>query len=52
MSMRLSRQAYWSGWLCSPPGDLPDPGNEPLSPALQADALPLATEEALETRVK
>ena len=27
-------------WPCSPPGDLPDPGMEPRSPALQADSLP------------
>ena len=30
----------WSGLLCPPPGDLPDPGMEPRSPALQADSLP------------
>ena len=28
------------GWLCSPPGDLPNPGIEPRSPALKADSLP------------
>ena len=42
---RFSRQEYWSGWPCSPPGDLPDPGIEPLSPmtpALQVDSLPLS----------
>ena len=27
----LSRQEYWSGLLCPPPGDLPDPGIEPTS---------------------
>ena len=27
-------------WPCSPPGDLPDPGMEPRSPALQANSLP------------
>ena len=32
-----SRQEYWSGLPCPPPGDLPDPGIEPGSPALQAD---------------
>ena len=38
-SMGLSRQEYWS-WLPFPfPGDLPDPGIEPGSPTLQADAL-------------
>ena len=36
-SMGFSRQEYWSGWPCPPPGDLPDPGIEPrslLSPAV------------------
>ena len=38
-SMGFFRQEYWS-WLPFPfPGDLPDPGIEPRSPALQADAL-------------
>ena len=40
-SMGFSRQEYWSGWLCPPPGDLPNPGIEHTSPALQADSLPL-----------
>ena len=35
----FSRQEYWSGLPCPPPGDLPDPGIEPRSPALQADLL-------------
>ena len=38
--MGFSRQEYWTGWPCPPPGDLPDPGTEPASPAtleLQAD---------------
>ena len=30
------RQEYWSGLPCPPPGDLPDPGIEPASPALPA----------------
>ena len=37
LSMGFSRQEYWSGLPCSPPGDLPDPGIEPtslMSPAL------------------
>ena len=38
--MEYSRQEYWSGLPCPSPGDLPDPGLEPRSPALQADALP------------
>ena len=42
LSMGFSRQEYWSGLLCPPPGDLLDPGIEPASvtpPALQADFL-------------
>ena len=31
--MGLSQQKYWSGLPCPPPGELPDPGIEPLSPA-------------------
>ena len=38
--MGFSRQEHWSGLPC-PPGDLPDPGIEPKSLALQADSLPL-----------
>ena len=38
--MRFSRQEYWSGLPCPPPGDLPGPGIEPGSPAVQADAVP------------
>ena len=37
LSMGFSRQAYQSGLPCSPPGDLPHPGNKPeslMSPAL------------------
>ena len=40
LSMGFSRQEYWSGVPFPSPGDLPDPGIEPLSPALRADALP------------
>ena len=32
-SMGFSRQEYWSGLPCPPPGDLPDLGIEPASPA-------------------
>ena len=39
-SMGFSRQEYWSGLPFPSPGDLPDPGIEPKSPALQADSLP------------
>ena len=35
----LSRQEYWSGVSFPPPGDLPDPGIEPVSPALAGNAL-------------
>ena len=41
LSMRFSRQEYWSGLPCPPLGDLPDPGIEtaaPAAPALQADS--------------
>ena len=41
LSMGFSRQEYWSGLPFPPPGDLPHPGNEPTSPALQAYSLPL-----------
>ena len=37
--MGFSRQEYWSGLPFPPPGDLPGPGIEPWSPALEADAL-------------
>ena len=41
LSMGFSRQEYWSGLPCPlPPGDLPDPGIKPTTPALQADSLP------------
>ena len=39
LSMGFSRQEYWSGLPFPSSGDLPDPGFEPRSPALQADAL-------------
>ena len=35
----FSRQDYWSGLLCPPPGVLPKPGIESRSPPLQADSL-------------
>ena len=38
--MKFSRLEYWNGLPFPSPGDLPDPGIEPSSPALQADALP------------
>ena len=38
--MEFSRQEYWSGLSVPSPEDLPNPGIEPRSPALQADSLP------------
>ena len=40
LSLGFSRQKYWSGLPFPSPGDLPDPGIEPGSPALQAGSLP------------
>ena len=40
LSMGFSRQECWSELPFPSPGDLPEPGIEPGSPALQADALP------------
>ena len=34
LSMRLPREKYWSGLPFPSPGDLPDPGFEPVSPAI------------------
>ena len=42
LSMEFPRQEYWSGFSCPPPGDLPEPGIKPPSPALQADSLLLS----------
>ena len=39
LSMGFSRQEYWSGLPFPSPGDLPDPGIEPMSPTLQEDSL-------------
>ena len=36
LSMGFSRQEYWSGLPCPPPGDLPNPGIEPTSPVSPA----------------
>ena len=36
----ISRQEYWSGLPCPPPGDFPNPGIEPRSPSLQTYSLP------------
>ena len=43
LSMGFSRQKYWSGLPCPPPGDLPNPWIKPtslISPALHANSLP------------
>ena len=40
LSVKFSRQKYWNGLPFPSPGDLPNPGIEPWSPALQADSLP------------
>ena len=39
LSMGFSRQEYWSGQPFPSPGDLPNPGFDPPSPALQVDSL-------------
>ena len=41
LSMRFSRQEYWSELPCPPPGDLPNSGIELGSPVLQEDCLPV-----------
>ena len=50
LSIGFTRQDYWSGLpFPPPPGDLPDPGIEPSSPAapaLQADSLPVSHRES------
>ena len=38
--MGFSRQEYWTGLPCPPPGDLPNPGTKPKYPTLQVDSLP------------
>ena len=39
LSMKFLKEEYWSGLPFPSPGDLPDPGIKPRSPALQADSL-------------
>ena len=41
LSMGFSRQEYWSGLPFPSPRDLPDPGFEPMCPAVQVNSLPL-----------
>ena len=45
--MEFFRQEYWSGLPFPSPGDLPDPGIEPGSPAWQADPLPAGIQQLL-----
>ena len=52
LSMGFSRQEYWSGLPFSPPGDLPDSGIEPTSPAWQADSLLLSHQNQLKTQIQ
>ena len=47
--MGFSRQEYWSGLPCPPPGDLPDPGIEPLSPAAPALQVVFTAEPLVKT---
>ena len=55
LSMGFSRQEYWSGLPCPPPGDLPHPRIEPgspVAPALQADSLLLSHRGSLNKKKK
>ena len=51
LSMGFSRQEYWSRLPFPPPGDLLNPGIEPVSPPSQADALPLSHQGNLTQKV-
>ena len=51
LSMGFPRQEYWSGLPLPAPGDLPDPGIEPMSPALQGASLPLGSPVILYSRL-
>ena len=42
LCMGFPRQEYWNGLSFPSPGNLPDPGIEPVFPGLQADSLPLS----------
>ena len=55
LSMEFSRQEYCSGLPFPSPGDLPDPGIEPMSPgasALQADSLSLSHQGSLNYSIR
>ena len=47
LSLGFPRQKHWSGLPFPSPGDLPDPGTEPVSPALEVDSLPLGHQGSL-----
>ena len=49
--MGFSRQEYWSGLPFPSPGNLPDTGIKPWSPALQADSLPIELQSKLAVRL-
>ena len=51
VSIGFSRQDYWSGLPFPSPGDLPNPGTKPRSPALKADALPSEPPEKPRTAI-
>ena len=51
-SMEFSRPEYWSGEPFPSTGDLPNPGIEPRSPALQADSLPAEPQGKPENSLK
>ena len=46
LSMGFSRQEYWSGLTCPSPGDLPNPGIEPRSPAYRQILYQLSHQES------
>jgi len=48
LSMGFSRQEYWSGFPFPSPGDFPNPGIEPKSPALQVDSLPMSHQGSMQ----
>ena len=50
-SMEFSRQEHWSGLPFPSPGDLPDPGVEPVSPTLQADAFTCLSHQGSSSQV-
>ena len=52
LSMGFSRQGYYSGLPCPPPGDFPNLGIEPKSPTLEADSLPSEKLKTLEMEGK